>query len=437
MTIRTLVFGILTAAAVGAQAQKQTLTVEQAIAVGLEHSKSLHSSREKVTQADARLGELNAARLPSLKFTGSYTRLSSVPDFTITPFPGSPAITVSSTILDNWNLGLTLQQPVFTGWRLESGSAAARYSLDAAQEDWEKDRRDLVYAIRSAYWTLYKANEFRRVMDSAVAQVQAHLTDVQNMQAQGLATTNDVLKVQVQLSSTKLQRLDAANGVSLSMMALANTIGIPVQTEIECASTLTMQSRTFESTSSLVSNAIVARPDVKAMEARVHAGEEGVTAARGGWWPNLFVIGSYTYAKPNSRIFPVRDQFDGTWAAGVQASWDLWTWGTAGYQTSQAQAQLEQAKDALGMLRDGATLEVQQNALLVDKSRERIATADETVKQAEENLRVTNDKYKMGLVLNSEVLDAEVALQQARLTYTQAVVDFELAQAALEKAAGI
>jgi outer membrane protein len=434
---RFLLILVASSVALVAYAEKRSLTVDQAIAVGLENSKALHSSREKVSQADARLGEMNAGRLPSLKLTGGYTRLSTVPDFTVQISPLVPPVTVSSAVLDNYQLNLSLQQPLFTGFRLQAGSSAARYSVDASQQDLEKDKRDFVYNVRNAYWNVYKAREFKNVMDSAVAQMQSHLNDVQNMATQGLATTNDVLKVQVQLSSVKLQQIDATNGVQLASMALANTIGLPLDTEIEIGSTLTAQPRSFAATSSLVSTALTARPDLKAMEARVQAGEEGVTAARGGWWPNVFLAGTYTYARPNSRIFPTRDQFDGTWTAGVQLSWDVWTWGTAGYQTTQAQAQLEQAKDALGLMRDGASLEVQSNALLVSKSKERIATADQTVKQAEENLRVTNDKYKAGLVLNSEVLDAEVALLQARLVYTQAVVDFELAQAGLEKAAGM
>ena len=103
-------------------------------------------------------------------------------------------------------------------------------------------------------------------------------------------------------------------------------VGLWNSTDSDWATVLTtfLEQRTYAETPSLVSTALVARPDVKAMEARVKAGEESVTAASGGWWPNIFLVGTYTYARPNSRIFPTRDQFDGTAAAVASATASRW-----------------------------------------------------------------------------------------------------------------
>lgn len=426
---------LLIAVTLPAAAQRRSLTIDEAIRLGIESSKTLHTSASKAEAADARVSEAGAGRLPSLKFSGGYTRLSPVDPFTFT-IPGFGTQTLSPVVLDNWNFGLTLTQPIFTGFRLSGNARVAERSADAAHLDYEKDRRDLVFNIRTAYWNVFKLSEITKVLDSTIAQVGAHLTDVKNMLAQGLATNNDVLKVQVQLSNVRLQQIDAVNGARLATMALNNLIGLPIDSEIDVTSTAATQSRTFGETRELVQKAISSRPDIKAMEQRVEASEAAVSIARGGWYPQVFLVGNYTYAKPNQRIVPTVDEFRGTWSAGISAAWDVWTWGTAGYQTTQAQAQLAQTQDALGLMKDGISLEVNQNAMQLAKAKERIAIADEGVKQAEENLRVTNDKYKMGLVVNSEVIDATVALQQARTNFTQAVVDFELAQAGLEKAIG-
>jgi outer membrane protein TolC len=87
-------------------------------------------------------------------------------------------------------------------------------------------------------------------------------------------------------------------------------------------------------------------------------------------------------------------------------------------------------------MQDGITLEITQNFLNLNQAKERTAVAKQGVKQAEENHRVTNNRFKEGLAQNSDLLDAEVALLQARTNYTQAVVDFELAEARLQKAIG-
>jgi outer membrane protein TolC len=88
------------------------------------------------------------------------------------------------------------------------------------------------------------------------------------------------------------------------------------------------------------------------------------------------------------------------------------------------------------MTQDGVTLEVTQSYLGVNQSKERTKVAEQGVKQAEENYRVTDDKFKKGLTPNSELLDAEVALLQSRLNLTQSLVDYELSMARLSKSIG-
>jgi outer membrane protein TolC len=81
-------------------------------------------------------------------------------------------------------------------------------------------------------------------------------------------------------------------------------------------------------------------------------------------------------------------------------------------------------------------LEVTQNYLNLLKTKERTMAASQSVHQAEENYRVTNETFKNGLSLNSDLLDAEFALMQAKTNYIQSLADYELAKAGLEKSIG-
>ena len=130
------------------------------------------------------------------------------------------------------------------------------------------------------------------------------------------------------------------------------------------------------------------------------------------------------------------DAFKDSWDVGVTLQFDIWNNLTTVYQTTEAQAQYEQTKDAIAMLKDGVTLEVTQSYLSFKQAKENIQLSQLSVDQADENLRVTQQKFKAGLTTNSEMLDAEVAQLQAKLQLTQALVDYELAQAKLEKAIG-
>jgi outer membrane protein len=428
--------------------EKMTLSIEQSIDIGLKASKSLHASQMRVQAADARASEVGASRLPSLKLSGSYTRLSDVPPFvqtipagTFGPQQPELSFTLSPVVLNNYNLRLSLQQPLFTGFRVESSSNIADLSARATQEELHRDEAELIYDIRNAYWTLYKAFEFKKVIDENVEQVNAHLDDVQHLMNQGMATTNDVLRVQVQLSNAQLLQIDAKNNVRLAMLALNNTIGQPLETSIELVSIPDSSFRESSKGSDKDLNALVLkamenRAELKSMQYRVEASEAGVTQAKSGWYPQVYLTGNYYYARPNQRILPTEDRFNDTWDIGISASLDIWNWGTTVHQTQQAQAQLTQTQDALSQLRDGITLEVTQNYLNVDQAKERIGVSDQSVKQAEENYRVTNEKFKLGVALNSDLLDAEAALLQAKWNHIQALVDFELAQARLTKSVG-
>ncbi len=433
MNARSIVSFFLIVVAPVLLAQERTLTIEESIAIGLENSKQLHSSQMKLQYADAKAGEAAAGLYPSLKAQASYQKLSDVPAFTI-PLPGF-AVNFP-VILNNYSTRATLQQPLFTGWKLQSGANSAEYTAEASKKDVENDKAELVFNIKSAYWNLYRAKDFKRVSDDNVKQISSHLDDIQSMFKQGMATTNDVLKVKVQFSNAKLLQSEAANNVEIAMISFNSTLGISLSTQVGIGSKLTPTSKEFPDVQKLLESAFSDRPDLQGLDWRLKAAESGVTGAKAGWSPQIFLTGNYYYSRPNQRIFPAVDAFKDSWDVGVTLQFDIWNNLTTVYQTTAAQAQYEQTKDAIGILKDGVTLEVTQSFLSFRQAKENIQLSELTVEQADENLRVTQQKFKAGLTTNSEMIDAEVAQLQAKLQLTQALVEYELAQAKLEKAVG-
>jgi len=411
------------------------LSIEESVQIGLKNSHSLHSSKEKVKNAQSRLSELKTNLLPSLKFSGMYTRLSPVEPF-ILSVPGLGTFNLASNIVNNYSAKLTLQQPLFTGFKLLSGVDVADYNAQAQKQDYSKDEHDLIYNIKNAYWILYKANQLKTVVDENVNQIKAHLEDVNNMFNQGLATKNDVLKVEVQLGDVQIKQIDANNNVRLSIISLDNVMGLPLSTQIEPVEKINSKVETLNTLDTYLDKAYQYRPELIGMDFRIKAGESGVSLAKSGWWPQLFLVGDYLSARPNQRIFPTTDTFSETWDVSLSVSWDLWNWGVTGHQTDQAQTQVEQAKDSYKITKDNITLEVTQTYLNILQAKEKLIVADNTVSQAEENYRVTDEKFKNGLTLNSELLDAEVALLTAKTNFVQSQVDYELAKAQLEKSSG-
>lgn len=415
---------------------QQKLTVEDAIRIALDHSSSLHASSMGVEYADARQREMETARLPKLKLNAAYQRVSEI-DAASFSIPGVPnPITIAPSIVNYYNSSVSLQQPLFTGFRIENGIKAADYAAKASQMEFDRDKRALTYHVKAAYWNLYKARQVSAMVAENVEQVKAHLKDARNLLAQGLATQSDVLKVEVQLAGVELQDIDSRNAVRMAMIGFNNVIGLPLDTAVEPASEIRFEDETMPSLDHMVGLSANDHSEIRAMEYRVKAGEANVKAAKGGWYPQVALGANYYYSNPNQRIFPTRDQFRDTWDVALSVSFDIWNWGATGYQTHQARAQLEQMRDGLQMTKDRLSLEITQSYLNVQQAKERISVADKGVRLAQENYRITSEKFKNGFALSSDLLDAEVALLQARTNYTHTLVDFEIAKARLEQALG-
>ncbi len=465
-----------TSAATKSGTNKLRLTLDEAVKIGMGYSKTLHTSQMKVMAAEAKVGESGAAMLPSLGVSASYARLSDIPadkqfrfsldassffDFTKvtpsvamdptvqkvffaikqattpTPLPeGTYPAPAFPIVLDNYSVQANVTYPVFTGFRLEAQKAAAEYNAQAASQDLVKDRIETEFSIKNAYWSLHKVRQLQTLTAETIDQVTARLGDAQNLLKNGLLTINDVLRLQLQLSNARISKIDADNAARLAALTLNNTLGLPLGTEIELASTIEYKPTNVPDYEKALQRALDARAEVSGTQLRIKAGEEGVRAARGGFLPTVALSGSALEANPNQRFTGRPAEFNFSWQLAAQLSWTVWNWNTTGYQVAQAEAQVAQAEDALSMLKDGIKLEVTQNYFTLQQAREKVAVAQEGVEQANENYRITNEKFKKGLALTSDLTDAETFQLQAKVNYISSVVDYEISQARLLKSIG-
>jgi outer membrane protein len=431
-----------------AQAQQsQQLTLDEAIRIGKENSKTLRVAAARVEGASAKSGEAGAALLPTLKFEGSYRRQSDIDPFILSvPAIGLRSLEISPNIPNAYALRVGLQQPLFTGFRLSSNAAVADHLSRAAEADLKGSETELVLNIITAYWMLYQATEAKRFVDDNVDRITSYKSDTENLMHAGLATRNDLLKIQVQLSTARLAQIDATNDAEVAMMMLNNLLGQPLDTQIQLTSIpdITMgqegggvQTSAGTPTPLLVDMAMKNRADLAGMNYRVEASQSGVRAAQGGWWPQIGLFANYFYNLPNQRYLPMKNEFKGTWEVGVALQFDIWNWGIAGHQSDQARSLLEQNELTLSQLKDNATLDVKRSQLGVLRASKRIEVARTAIDQADENSRSMNEKYKNGLATSTELLDASVALLQARTNYTGALVEHQIALARLNRAVGL
>ena len=232
-------------------------------------------------------------------------------------------------------------------------------------------------------------------------------------------------------------RIEARNAAEVARASLNSLIGLPLDTDVELTTSAEAQAPLVPAGEPPASgDAAAGRADLLAAGLRIEASELGVKAAKAGLYPQVFLTGNYYYLRPNSRYLPARDEFKGTWDVSLSVSFDIWNWGQTKSRAEQAKAQLAQAKDARKLLENQAALEVTQSRLALDRAGDMVRVAGQAVAQAEENLGMIRERFRQGVALNSDVLDADVALLRARMTRTQAAIDLVLARARLDKALG-
>jgi outer membrane protein TolC len=441
--MKRIILSLLLPAALGYAQEPLVLTLEDAIAIAQENSKSLRVSRAVADAADARAGEVRTALYPDLAFYGGYMKLSPGIFTLATPAQPTP-ISVGPVVDNTFTFQLGVRQPLFTGFRLSKNARAAELEAEATRLDQGMEESDLILRVTTAYWMLFQSLQLDIFANENVERMQSYLADTERMQSAGLATRNDILKVEVQLASAKIARIEAGNDVRLAEMTLNNSMGQPLETRVSITSRpgdyidsdSTRSVPAGRDPALLASTAFQMRQDVQAFSARAEAARAGVDAARGNWWPQLELTAHVLYNKPNSRYEPLTDEFIGSWDIGIQMLFDIWNWGATTHRVEQAEAALRRSELQYDMLRDNVTLEVYAASLSLERAWEKLGLASLAVSQAEENVRSTGDKYRNGLATSSDLLDAEVSLVQAQTQRTGSQVEFALAKARLRRAAG-
>ncbi|MCL5027692.1 MAG: TolC family protein [Bacteroidetes bacterium] len=431
---KIIILTLISVTSLLAQASKLTLT--ESIEIGMKNSKELKISHSKLVSASAQVTSATSQMLPQLGFSAGYMRLSDIPPFEVSlPIFAKP-IQISPVILDNYNLKLSLQQPLFTGFRLMSLKNMAQLNYQATESDFNSDKNDEALRIQRAFWNYYKAQQNDKVLGENLQQIKQHLDDTKNFAANGLATQNDVLKIEVQYSSTQLQKIEADNMLDIARMTFNQAIGLPLdsQTEIEAGDLAT--TKVNYNLKGLLNEARSSRNELKSLQYRVEASSKNVTASQSPWFPSLYLIGDYYYSKPNSRYLPAINEFKNTWDVGVQLSWSLWNWGYTSSQTTIAEQNKIQVETSLSQLKDAVEIEVYQDYLTFKRAFDKVNVSKLGVKQAEENYRMIKDKYNSQVASSTDLIDAETALLAAKTYYVNSLVDYEIAKVRLDKSVG-
>lgn len=172
------------------------------------------------------------------------------------------------------------------------------------------------------------------------------------------------------------------------------------------------------------------RPEIAQAKLNIDSAMKGIRIAESGKQPSVSLSASTGW---DDELLPKGDN----WSVGVSASWNIFDAGVTKAKINQAETALNKAKLQAEQVGDSVEQEVRQSYLSMREAEKRLATTEVAVNKAKEDLYIAQEKYKIGSGINMDVIDAQLALTQAKTNHVQALYDYNINKAKLDKAIGL
>jgi len=415
----------------------QPLTLDQALEFALSHNVTLRKGRQDLEEAQGLAIQQRAARLPRLATTGGYQQLDESRIEKVQFSAAQPA----TPFLNNqsWNANLVVTQPIYAGGKYNSMARSSRLTREAALALYQALVANTLLEVRTAYSDVLLAVEQIVVQEASKKLLERELETARRSIEAGTVPKFNVLRAEVELANALPPLIRARNQERIFRNTLALLLGcdIPADSgvDIPLRTADSLKAEPFEvSVGAALNAAWVHRPEIKAAQSASQLRHEEVLQTRADLLPSVSGIAGYGVQNRNF----VRDldrTLDG-WTVGVQANWLLFDFGQTQAKVNMARAREERARLEVEDVRRRIELEVRTAFSLFLESKEVLLSQTRVIEQAEEAVRLVTARADAGSSTQLEVLSAQTALKLSRTQYSQALRDYTVARAKLERAMG-
>lgn len=339
----------------------------------------------------------------------------------------------SKNIGNSHSNSITATLPLFTGGELQGqiGQAKANYrSMLSAEEQAYIEMKE---TATNGYFGMLDAGNMKTLCQESVDRLQAHLDNVIAQYNVGIVARADVLRSEVELANAKQDYISAANSYDVAEATLNNIIGTPLDTTLILKDSLQYVPYDNDMAYCLAYSKDH-RPELKQAEYAIDAAEAALVVARSGHMPKINATAGNYWGGDGSN-WPGDD--DENWAVGVTASMNIFDSGVTWSKIHAAQENLAKAKESQRQIQDAVELEVRTDYLGMREAEKRISTTQVAVAQAEEDYHIAVVRYQAGVGTNIDVMDAQVALTEAKTNYVKALYDYNTSKAALNTSMGV
>ncbi len=413
----------------------KTLTMQEAVTLSVQNSKQLKLSKAKIDEAIAATREAKDNQLPDASVSASYLRLTkaklnlkSAGGGSDTASHGLAFPTVNQAIYGSANVSM----PLFAGFKIKYGIESAKYLEQAVRLDAENDKQSVILNTIAAYINLYKATIAKKLVEDNLEQSRKRDTDFINLEKNGLLARNDLLRAQLETSSLELNLVDAQNAVDIATVNMDLLLGIPETTILNVDTAGIMNTGDVKSIEDYEQLATQNRNDIQSLSYREKAAGDAVKIAKGDYYPSVALTGGYIAAD-----LPGVLSITNAITAGIGIKYNIASLWETKSKIEKAEAVHQQLQVNQDMMIDNIHLSINKAYRNYTAAVKKTEVSDKAVVQANENYRISKNKYDNNLLLLTDLLDADVQALQAKLNLSAARADVVLAYYTLQQTAGL
>ena len=425
-------------------AQQKELTLKDAIRYALENKADAEKARLEVTKSEYKIQEVRANALPNISVSGGMVYNPKLQatyiDASTFAFPGMPASNepIKMEMGQKWsaNAEAKLTQVLFNQ-TVFMGLKAARTTREFYMLNQQLTENEIIEKVAQAYYQVYQTRQTLENIESNLALTEKTANVVKGLNQSGLSKKIDVDRTTVAVNNLKSARQQALNGVQLSENALKYMIGMPM------SEVITLPKEGFEANYDLAfekgnSNT---RIELQVLEKQKQLLDLNTKVQRAALYPSLALQATYGYLSMGPKtpiIYGKKDKVYGADYSAITLGLKIPIFSGFGTRAKIHQAQIESQaleatlKDtrlAMDLAYENAHSQLTNNLLTIDSQKE-------NVKLAEEVLLNTQNNYQQGLASLTDLLEAERSLSDAKNNYTNALLDYKLAEIQLLKSQG-
>ena len=398
------------------------------------------ANNEQVTQAD---NELRRAQLEKeIAFTSYLPKIDGMAS-AVYMVPDLDMMGMELQMRGMYMAGLTLTQPLYTGGKIRTGNKLARIGVECAEQNNRKTRMQVIADADNAYWTYISVRSKVKMLETYGAHMDTLLSQVETAVRAGMGTENDLLRISTKRSEITYQLQKARNGADLCRLALCNVTGLPFESMIIPTDTAISVAEP-----AAMDGDISMRPELALLQKQVEAGEQQVKMARADMLPSVALSAGYTYygnvklngmnVDAQGNYIPFTQKFqDGIGLIMASVSIPILHWGENTKKVKKAKIELHNAQLDLQRNTRLLGIEARQAMQNVADGYNMVLTARQGCMQADENLRVMNEKYRASMCTLTDLLDAQSQWQQSQSNRIEAVTQYKIYQTEYLRTTGL